>query len=135
MAETYDPDLVSVIVDVAPITGFSGGTPITAARRVDETTLTKGMRDAGGWSLNKDSSGTITLVLLGSHPDNDILAALHLTRREFPVLLKDNGGSTLAFSRSSRFVKMPDKVMGAVETQDVTWTIVCDKLELFTGGN
>jgi hypothetical protein len=135
MAETYNPDEVSVIADTAPITGFAGGTPITLARRVDKTTLTVGMRGRAGWTLNADKSGLFTFVLLGSHPDNDVMAALEAADAEFPVMVKDNSGRTLAFARSCRVVKMADKVFGAVDAQDVTWSVLAAELELFTAGN
>lgn len=132
---TYDPKQVSVIAGVAPIVGFSGGTPITATRRVDAVALAKGMKDASAWTENADTSGLVTLVLLGSHPDNDILAVLERDRVEFPLMIKDNSGRSLAFGESARIVKPPDKVYGAAETQDVTWSILVAQLEMFNGGN
>lgn len=135
MAQTYDPDKVSVIADKAPITGLSSGTPVTVTRRVDKTTLIVGMKGRSGWTLNRDKSGLITLVLIGSHPDNDVLAALEASDSEFPLMIKDNGGRSLAFGRSCRIVKMADKVFGSVDTQDVTWNILAAELELFTAGN
>lgn len=135
MAQTYDPDKVSVIADTAPLTGFSGGTPITATRRVDKTTLTVGLKGRAGWSLNRDKSGLVTFVMLGTHPDNDILAALEQSDAEFPLMIKDNSGRSLAFGRSCRVLKQADKVYGATDTQDVTWNILVAELELFTAGN
>lgn len=132
---TYDPALVSVIADTSSIVGFSGGTPITVARSADQTALKKGMKDASAWNHIRNSSGLITLVLLGSHPDNDILMALALARAEFPMMIKDNSGRSLAFGESCKIQKIPDKVYGDVEVQDLTWNILVADLELFNGGN
>lgn len=134
MAQTFDPELVSVIVDAEPIVGFTNGTPITASRLVDSVALKVGMKGAAGWALMSDKSGVITLILLASHPDNDILAALENARAEFPVMIKDNSGRSLAFGESARIQKHADRVYG-VEIPDTTWTILVAKLEMFTAGN
>lgn len=134
MAESYDSDRVSVIVNFIPLTGLSEGTPVTVARNNDAVTLKKGMKNASGWAEMNKTDGTITLVLLGSHPDNDVMSLLEATKEEFPVLIKDNSGRSLHFSESSRIQKAADKVYGE-EIQDTTWTILCAELEHFNAGN
>lgn len=134
MAQTYNPDLVSVIVAAVPLVGLAEGTPITVTRNNDAVTLKKGMKNASGWAENVKTDGTITIVLMGSHPDNDVMATLESTKEEFPVMIKDNSGRSLAFAESCRIQKHADKVYGE-EIQDTTWTILAAELVHFNAGN
>lgn len=134
MAETYDPALVSVIAASVPLTGLAEGTPLTVARNNDAVTLKKGMHNASGWAENTKTDGTITVVLMGTHPDNDVLSLLEATKKEFPVMIKDNSGRSLHFAESCRIQKPADKVYGD-EIQDTTWIILCADLIHFNAGN
>lgn len=134
MAESYNPNLVSVIVGGVPLVGLAEGTPITITRNNDAVTLKKGMKNASGWAENVKTDGTITIVLLSSHPDNDVMSTLEATKTPFALMIKDNSGRSLHFSESSRIQKSADKVYGD-EIQDTTWTILCADLVHFNAGN
>lgn len=132
---TYAADEVSLIVGIEPITGLSDGTPLKVEMRTAKWALKKGMQGASGWAKSSDRSATLTFNVIGTSPDNDILSALEASEEEFPVLLKDNSGRSVAFAESCHIEKMPSKDFGALETQDVVWVILMAHCEQFNGGN
>lgn len=137
--KTYSPKEVSVIVAGTQISGFAEDTFINVERDSDAFTKIVGADGEVSRSASADLSGTITITLMGTSASNDILSALAAVDQlslsgEFPVLIKDNQGSTLHTAPSAWIQKMASKEYGA-EVGDTEWILQCSELLEFVGGN
>jgi hypothetical protein len=137
--KTYSPKDVSVIVAGTQISGFAEDSFVTVERDSDAFTKIVGADGEVSRSASADLSGTITLTLLGTSASNDILAALAIAdaislNGEFPVLIKDELGTSLHTAPTSWIQKASTKEYGA-EIGDNEWVLQCSELIEFVGGN
>ncbi len=137
--KTYSPKDVSVIVAGTQITGFAEDTFVSVERDADAFTKVVGASGEVARSASADLSGTITLTLLGTSASNDILSALAIADQvslsgEFPVLIKDEFGTSLHTAPSAWIMKQPNKEYAA-EVGETEWVLQCSELIEFVGGN
>lgn len=136
---TYDPaeHLTSFLGN--PITAWGPDSFIAISRNEDGWTSTVGAGGEEAWTRNRNRSGTMTLTLLASSPENDILAAAaELDERTGegigPFFMKDRLGTVVVHAANARIVKKPDinrgKALGTVE-----WKLATTNLETFAGGS
>ena len=132
--KTYDSAQVSVIVGTREIKGRAEGTFITVAR--DEQIFTKQVGSDGEVTRAKtnNKAGTISLTIQQGSDGNDFLSALAAAESSFPVLIKDNSGTTLIFSELSWMQDYPDVEIGR-DAGEREWVIDCADIEMGVGGN
>lgn len=136
---TYDPGEHIVTFGGIPVTAFATDAFIAGARNEDGWTLTVGASGEPARTRNRNTSGRVTVTLLGSSAENDTLmeAALSDENRGDGVgefFVKDNAGTGFIHASSAWIVKIPDmnraKALGVA-----VWVFELAKMELFTGGN
>jgi len=137
--KTYSPKDVTVIVAGTQISGFAEDTFVTVERDSDAFTKIVGADGEVSRSASADLSGTITITLLGTSSSNDILSALALADQislsgEFPVLIKDELGTTLHTAPSAWIQKAATKEYAA-EVGENEWILQCSELIEFIGSN
>nr|NIQ06865.1 DUF3277 family protein [Candidatus Korarchaeota archaeon] len=101
--KTYSPKDVSVIVAGTIITGYAEDTFLAIERSSDAFAKVVGADGEVARTASADKSGTITLTLIQSSASNDVLSALQNADEislagKFPVMVKDNFGSSLYIS-------------------------------------
>ena len=136
---TYSPKKVSISVAGVNITGFAEDTFVLVDRAVEAFTKQVGADGEVARTASADRTGTITITLLQTSSSNDILAALQQTDEKtlngkFPVMVKDNNGTSVAAASTAWIDKMAPVEYGA-ETGEREWVIQCADLEHFAGGN
>lgn len=137
--KTYDPGLVVITVGGNVITGFADGTFINVERTSDSFSKTVGASGEVVRVRNRDTSGSITLTLLGSSLSNDTLSALakidELTGAGVVAfMLKDLAGTTLVAAESC-WVKKPANVEFGKELSNREWTFDTGPTVMGVGGN
>lgn len=138
MLRTYDPRNVLASLGEVSLTGFADGTYIVVERTSEAFTKIVG---AGGdvvRTRNRDRSGTVTVTLLASAPENDLLAGIaaedELTGTGVrAMLVKELNGTTLASAQNAWIRKVPT-VEYAKEHGTREWVIDVENLDLFVGG-
>lgn len=137
--KTYSPKDISVIVAGTIITGFAEDSFLSVERASDAFTKVVGADGEVARTASADRSGMITLTLIQTSASNDILSALQLADEislagKFPVMVKDNLGTSLYISGTAWIQKVSDAEYGA-EIGDREWVIECADLSLLVGGN
>jgi hypothetical protein len=137
--KTYDPQQVSLSMGGQIASGFADGTFISVER--DEDTFNKVTGADGQVSRSKtaNKSATLTLTLAQTSPFNDILSALAAADEVsstgvFPVILKDNSGTTIVSSGAGWIRKPPTSGFGK-EIENREWVIDMASTIFFVGGN
>ena len=137
--ETYSPKNVAVIVGGVAITGFAEGTFIVLEREVDSFTKVVGADGDVSRTANANKSGSCTITLKQTSDSNDVLSGILLAdeitlRGQFPFLLKDTNGRTLAESPCGWIRRVPNSEFGSDQTNR-EWIVDLSELIVFTGGN
>lgn len=136
---TYDPGEHLLSFLGIPLTAFGPDTFIAAARNEDGFTMTVGAGGEVARSRNRNRTGRVTVTLLASSPENDLLMqaaqADEATGQGIGALLmKDRLGTSLLHAENAWIAKIPD-MSRAKELGVVEWLIDCAELETFSGGN
>lgn len=136
---TYSPKKVQLIVGGLIIQGYAEDTFITAERNTDAFTRSTGADGETSRVHSPDRSGMITLTLQQTSQSNDALSALAAAddlslQGTFPVLLKDNNGTTLATGQEAWIRKYANSEYAA-EMSQREWIIDVANLIMFVGGN
>lgn len=137
--ETYSPKRVELIVAGVPMKGFSDSTFITAERTSEAFATNVGADGEVSRTHSADKTGKITLTLQQTSDSNDFLSGLALSDEisllgQFPVLLKDTNGRTLAESPCAWIEKIANSEFGS-DLSDREWSISCSELIMFVGGS
>lgn len=136
---TYDPGAHLLSFLGIPLTAFGPDTFIAAARAEDGWTPTVGAGGEVARSRNRNRMGRVTVTLLQSSPENDLLMQAALADDATgegigALFLRDRLGTTVLHAENAWIAKIPDmsraKAVGVCE-----WAIECADLELFNGGN
>lgn len=138
-AKTYSPKKVSVVVAGVIIRGYADGTFVMVERSADTFTKVTGADGEVGRVHSADRSGRITITLQQTSESNDILSALQLADElsltgKFPVIVKDNNGTSLYMAGDAWIMKAPNaEYSNGMSTRE--WIIECADLDPFAGGN
>jgi hypothetical protein len=137
--KNYDFKKVSVIAGSQPLQGFAEGDAVTIETNEDAWLLLNGADGESTRAKNNNRSGRVTVVLLGSSSSNDYLSALHTADQlsgnaPFPIMVKDNTGTSLHSAATAWIVKPPAATFGK-EASTRTWIFETDELITFHGGN
>lgn len=135
---TYDPaeHLVSFLGNI--LTAFGPDSFIEAERNEEAFTLTVGAGGEPARARNRNISGRVTITLLATSPENDLLSNAMLLDEIAgegigPLFLKDQGGTMVVHAESAWIVKAP-AISRAKEVPVYVWIIECAKMEVFAGG-
>lgn len=138
MLRTYDPKNVLVSFGEVSLTGFADGTFVTVERASDAFSKVVG---AGGdvvRTRNRDRSASVTVTLLASAPENDLLSAIaqgdELAGTGVrAVMVKELNGTTIAAAQSAWIRKVPTAEYGK-EHGSREWIFDVESLDAFVGG-
>lgn len=136
--KNYDPAEVSLIVGSHIVQGYGPDTFVKFARNNDAFTRVSGADGEGTRSKSNDRSATLEITLMQTSISNDILTGFALADEvnnggTFPVLMKDNNGTTKHASEISWVRKIADSER-AKEAGTVTWVIEMNEHVPFIGG-
>lgn len=135
----FNPKDVSVVVGGRVLTGIGPDTFVSAERENDSFTKQVGASGEVGRADNNDRTGTITLTLMQTSPDNDFLSGLNVADElngsgVTNVLIRDANGTTLIESAES-WVRKPATAEFSRELGTREWMIDCAELFMTIGGN
>lgn len=138
---TYDPKQVAFSYKGYTLSGYADGTFIEV--EFDEDSFTKyiGASGEGARSRNANRAGKITVHLMSTSPDNDVLSAFEAADRlgsadggTGPAFGKDVSGTSQFLARDAWIKKLP-KVDFAKEISVRDWEFDATDLEVLAGGN
>ncbi len=115
--KTYDPKQVSVIIGVAPLSGFADGDFVTVERNEDNWTLLVGADGESTRAKNANKSGKVTIRLMSESVSNDTLSDLQIAdelggNAPFGILIKDSLGRSLYTAATAWINKQPPAAFG-----------------------
>jgi hypothetical protein len=136
--KNYDPDRVSMIFGPVILHGLADGSFLTVEYNEDAFTLQVGSDGESCRSRSNNNSARVTFKLGQWSNSNDLLSGLFVADLlsgvgVFPLLIKDNNGTTLHAAETAWITKFPtaefDREAGSRE-----WVIETDSLQSFVGG-
>lgn len=142
---TYSPEDVTVVLSQGSfswaLSGYTDGTFVNITREIPASSLTVGGSYHNARVIRGNTASTVTLSLLQTSEDNDILSWLLAKDVEvrddrglFEMTIKDNTGRSLYYSDQAFIGNEPDRTFSTTaDSRD--WTIQCVNLQSFTGGN
>lgn len=136
----YSPKDVSInIAGVFDIQGFVDGTFINLTRDVKPFDSVRAMDGEVARVYRKDESYMLELTLAQSSPSNNILSTIYnidvaTQVGKFPIIIKDNRGSTTFFSLTAWIEDIPQVSFGN-DIQPRVWKLRCTQSALYIGGN
>ena len=137
----YDPNRVSIILGGIPMQGFADGDFLEITYVSDQFMEVAGTDGEVSRSKSNDNRATVTVRLMQTSKTNALLSALVNTDLNADggagvgaFLVADLSGNTLLQSENAWIKKIPDQSFGR-ESQERAWTIMCDELRSFVGGN
>lgn len=138
---TYDPNRVKIILGGIPMQGFADGTFLEIAYVSDQFGEVAGTDGEVSRSKTNDGRAEVTIRLMQTSRTNDALSALVNSDLAADggagigaFLVTDLSGTTLLSSENAWIKKIPDQQFGR-EATERAWTIMCDNLVSFIGGN
>lgn len=142
---TYSPEDLNIVISgngfSHTINGYADGTFVNITRLILGSEPYSGSDLTHARVVRANKGASLTLSLSQTSESNDILSQLlendSITRDDtwiFSVLIKDNTGRSMYFSRQCYIGGHPDSTFStAIENRD--WMIHCVKLEQNLGGN
>lgn len=139
--KSYDPSNVSMFYGPIEMQGFAQDAAITVEHDEDDWTLVKGVDGEGTRSKTSNDSATVTVALMQSSAVNVLLSASRTLDKNtpggiggFPLLIKDNSGTTLFSAESCWIQKAPTAELNR-EATTREWIFRTDSLIAVHGGN
>lgn len=137
--KTYDPKQILIIFGVHQLQGFADGSMVTVRRNSDAWSLQMGVDGEGTRSKSNDKSGQVEVSLMQTSESNDYLSQVALADElenagVQPLLIKDANGTSLYAAEQAYVKKISDSAYGR-ESQERTWIIETDNLQMHAGGN
>lgn len=137
---TYSPeDITILLLGFIPVEGYIDGTFVTINK--DLPPFTSGITADGQQSRvhRISASYTMRLVISNVSPTNDVLTKLwqidEITKTgKFPVLVKDQLGTSLFFSATS-WIESPPSLYYSNRVTEREWVIKCAESVINIGGN
>lgn len=137
----YDSNRVQISFAGIPCQGYADGDFLTITREADAFTSVVGTDGEVSRSKSNDRRATIEVTLMSTSPTNDLFSAVLAADINAnggagvgAFLVVDLSGASLYSSGNAWITKGPD-VTYSREATERTWTLQCDKLYEFTGGN
>lgn len=137
----YDSNRVQVSFAGVPVQGYADGEFLTIAMNEDAFTSVVGTDGEVSRSKTNNNTATIEIKLLQTSPTNALLSSIHnadkLTNGGSGVgafLVADLNGATQFSAGNAWIMKAPDASYDREATERV-WTLECDVLIGFEGGN
>lgn len=119
----YDSMKVNVSINGLLVTGYGDGTMVTCDRNEDRVVPYSGVKGEYAYSINNNTSGTITVTLQQQSPMNKILQQYANTKTVFPIFVTDiNTGGFKAGGNEAMILKEPANERGA-EITSRAWAI------------
>tara|TARA_R110000744_G_C19371770_1_gene563159 strand:+ start:30824 stop:31327 length:504 start_codon:yes stop_codon:yes gene_type:complete len=137
---TYSPeDITILIAGLFPLEGYTDGTFVNITKDIPPYTSSTAADGTLSRVHRVSSSYTIRITLMNTSPSNDILTKLwqidELTETgKFPLIVKDQLGSSLLFSATSWVEQVPSMYF-ANRITDREWVIRCSQAAINIGGN
>ena len=137
---TYSPEDVSfIIAGVINLRGFTGGTFITISKDQPVFKTVESTDGIPSRVKNISKAYTITVDLMSTSESNEVMTRLSLIDYsthvvKFPLLIKDEMGSTLFFSTSAWIEGHPD-VSFSMGVEGRRWVLKATDASNFIGGN
>lgn len=137
---SYSPEEVDfLLAGVIPVKGFMDGTFIDVRKNVTPFglhTTTDGMNSR---VYRNSATYTVQITLSNTSPSNDVLTKLwqldEITQMgKFPLLMKDNFGSSMFFSATA-WVQQPSDLYYANRVSERVWIFQCTECVINIGGN
>jgi hypothetical protein len=137
--ESYDPKQILILIAGVPISGLADGTFVSIERQEDAFTAVSGADGQVARVKSNNAIGTLTLTIMQTSQSNQLLSGLALADQRnnagtFPVLIKDNEGTTLIFSAEGWVQRMPT-VEYSKDISNREWIITLSELTYNIGGN
>lgn len=137
--KTFDPSLVTVVVNGIPIQGYADGTGVKVARADDAFKKTVGMDSSVTRTKSADKSGTVEITLAQTSLSNPILSAIATIDEAqnggiVKVAVSDLSGTSLYSADKAWIRKQPDAEFGKTASNR-TWIFDCANLKVFHGTN
>jgi hypothetical protein len=134
---TVDPGLCTINIAGHTLTGFADGVGYQSSFDVDRYGKVVGNRGLGAFSKTISAAATITLTLLNTSSDNDILSEIALADNVgggvLVPLAKITANARIVETGAVRIVKIPDTQDGA-GPYPVVWTLASLNFVKFVGG-
>lgn len=136
----YSPEDITVLLfGVVPLTGFISGTFVNISKDLAPFSSARTSDGQVARLYSNDQTYTVTLTLQNTSEGNEILNKLLLIdeitqRGKFPLLIKDQLGSSIFFSTTSWIEGVPDVGYGQ-DISERTWTIRSSQAVNYIGGN
>lgn len=137
----YDSNQVQVSFAGVPVQGYADGDFLAITKESDAFSSVVGTDGDVARSKTNDRRATIEIILMQTSPTNDLLSAIHQADLNTPggagvgaFLVVDLNGTSLYSAGNCWIKRAPDPAFGR-EAQERTWTLECDELIEFTGGN
>lgn len=119
----YDSMKVNVSINNVLVTGYAEGTMVVSERNEDRVVPYSGVKGEYAYSLNNNSSGTITVSLQQQSPMNAVLQSLANNKKTFPISVVDiNTGGFKSGGNEAIILKEPGNERGA-EITTRAWSI------------
>lgn len=137
---SYSPEDIDILIAGAiKITGYADGTFVNIAK--DGQTFVTKLSSDGQVSRTHTNIRTynVDITLHSAAESNQVLTYLHAAddiskMAKFPLIIKDNLGSTLLFAPSAWIEHTPDTTF-STEITERQWTIKCANASMNIGGN
>lgn len=136
----YSPEDITVLLyGVYPLQGFVAGTFLTISKNMQPYVAQRTTDGQVARLNNRDATYTISLTLHNTADANDVLSNLvkfdEITQKgKFPILIKDQLGSSLFFSTTTWIEGVPDMTF-ADNITERTWVLRSANASLTVGGN
>lgn len=135
---TVDPGLCTIVIAGYTLSGFADGVSFNSTFDVDRFSKTVGNRGLGAFGKTISGSATITLTVLNTSSDNDVLMLIATADNNTPggvlvPLVKVTGNARITEGGDVRIMKIPDTQDGA-GPYPVTWTLGSLNYVKFVGG-
>lgn len=139
-AKVYNADQVTVAYGPVLLgSGQADGEFLRVEQEADDFEDVVGSGGEVVRSKTNDRRATVTVILLQTASENDLLSALHAVQRETglgsePLLIKDQNGRAIYKAEQAWIMRGPDASFDRSATSR-EWAIRCADLVRFDGGN
>lgn len=138
--KTYSPKDITVIIAAHELGGFADGTFVEVEAMTDGVSSVAGADGEVARAMSTDPRCKVTITLLQTSASNDALSTffdvdqLSGGRGMFPIVIKDNRGTTLMAASQAWVVKKPNSEFSK-EVSERKWELETGGGTYHAGGN